>query len=583
MPDLVTNSARMKPPLVTAEGTFFRLWAPKVDEVTLKLVSRGAEMTVEQVSAGQFEVFVPGVGHGDTYQYEIAGKLLPDPTSAYQPAGVNGPSMVVDQTSYRWQDDGWRGVEWRDLITYELHLGCFTRAGTYRAAIDRLNEVVDLGATAIELMPLAECPGDWNWGYDGVYLFAPSHNYGTPDELRELVDACHARGLAVIHDVVYNHFGPEGNHLGELAPFFHRKPSPWGDSPDFRRSEVREFYHANALYWIEDFHFDGLRLDAIAAIRDDSDLHIINEIGNALRAAGERLGRAIHAIGESNLYQPEFLPAGGGSLHGLWSDDIGHAIMSTVEGEKLYGGREYAGFDEMLSALRHGYLYRRQDGGAVRARSQSTADLDAIVHQIQNHDIVGNHPHGERLHQPLSPQVQRALAPLCLLYPGVPMLFMGEEFCANSPFLFFVDFQCPQLRRAVERGRANDFDHHDWDEAIAPTDPRAFEFSKLPSLDSGDTTTLQWYRELIRLRRDWLQSGLLAAANFAIDGDRESQLIRMSYHQDELLATVAVTLNAPRPVELAAAEPECTLSSGEVTYGHEAITLGKFAAAVSVS
>ena len=532
-------------PCVGQNGTRFRVWAPRADSVALRIFNgRGDERPMEHRGDGFYEQWVPGLGAGCLYKYVLDGEAFPDPAAAFQPQGVHGPSEVVDFSAFAWTDQSWQGLGRDELVIYELHIGTFTESGTLVAAVERLDELVELGINAVELMPLADFPGKWNWGYDGVALFAPSHNYGDPEALHRFVDACHARGLAVLLDVVYNHLGPEGNYLSKFGPYFGGQQTPWGKAPQFsgpHAATVRKFFRSNARHWVEHYHFDGLRFDAIGAIPDGGEDHIINEIGRDLHRIATETGRQILAFGESNLFDPDFLPTHGGSMDALWLDDSAHAALSLATGESHHGGRSYnGGLGDLLESLQRGYLYRRQEDGAPLREAQDgpPADRLAIIHQIQNHDIVGNSPGGLRLHQRASAEVQRALAALVLLYPAVPLLFMGEEFAADSPFLFFTDFGDSSLRRGVEQGRRREFPQKDWSRAVMPTDPEAFFNSRLPPANGGDPVTRRWYQDCLRLRRDWRRAGLLDPSIMTVEGCVEDGFCQLLYADGDETAFV---------------------------------------------
>ncbi|MGJ8653149.1 MAG: alpha-amylase family glycosyl hydrolase [Opitutaceae bacterium] len=534
-------------PQICKEGIYFKLWAPNLETVGLRIYNGAAteEYVMQRDLEGFHQYTLKAYGHGVRYHYLINGQPIPDPASAYQPTGVHGPSMVVNFMQFDWSDDrAWRGVSRTDLVFYELHIGTFTQDGTYLSAIERLNELVELGITAVQIMPLAQCPGKWNWGYDGVQLFAPNHNYGTPEELCEFVKACHARGLAIYLDVVYNHLGPEGNYLGAFGPYFHKEATVWGDCPDMSRPEVRAYFIDNARYWIEQYHFDGIRFDAIAMIYDPSETHIMNEIGALYRVLSKKLERKVHAIGESNLYQPEFLPEHGGAMHALWSDDIGHAMEACVTPINNHGGRSYHGMQDLLEALQTGCLYRRNESNSAERRSENELKVirERCVNQLQNHDIVGNSPSGKRIHQYASTDAQRALAALTILYPTIPMIFMGEEFAADSPFLFFTDFESPELRIAVECGRAREFPHHAWETAVSPTSPKSFLLSKLPDSDSGDYSTRAWYSALLKARRLWKSRKLLDSKHLEVTGDSDQGIYILNYNNETESRFVAVKI-----------------------------------------
>ncbi len=461
--------------LADADGTRFHVWAPDRVRVEVTLFSahdpsRPTRTIPLEREATGFHSGLDPAGHaGDLYKYRLDGddaRTFPDPASRRQPQGVHGPSEVQPADAGRrfpWMHDGKRaGHALADLVIYELHVGTFTPEGTFRAAIGKLPFLADLGVTAIEIMPLADFPGRWNWGYDGVALFAPARCYGTPDDLRALVDAAHGHGLRVILDAVYNHLGPDGNYLSAYAKdyFNPRHKTPWGDALNFdgaNAAPVRAFFLANIAYWLDEFHFDGLRLDATHALMDDSPRHILAE----LTAAAHARGAFVFAEDERNearLARPE--EAGGTGLDGLWADDFHHVVRVALTGERdSYFGNYEGSATELRDALTHGWTYRGQakptDG---ETRGTECADLppSAFCYCISNHDQVGNRALGQRLTADTTPAAYRAASALLLLSPYTPMLFMGQEWAASTPFLFFTDHN-EELGRLVTEGRRKEF------------------------------------------------------------------------------------------------------------------------------
>ena len=512
--------------------TRFRLWAPAAARVELMLTGAARPMTA--LEEGWFE-HVALASAGSRYAFRIDGGLtVPDPASRSNPDDVHAPCMVVDPHSFAWQDAGWRGRPWEETVLYELHIGTFTPQGTFAAAIERLDALAALGVTAIELMPVADFPGKRNWGYDGVLLYAPDRSYGTPDDLKRLVQAAHARGLAVLLDVVYNHFGPEGNYLHAYAPqFFHSAhATPWGAAIHFdgeRSRTVRDFYVHNALYWIEEFHFDGLRLDAVHAIRDGSDPDIVTEIATALRDGPGR-DRHVHLVLENDGNESRRLErsACGAPLAATaqWNDDLHHAlhVITTGEGDGYYGDYTDAPLAQLGRALSEGFIYQGQSSpfrhGSPRGEPSAHLPPAAFVSFLQNHDQVGNRALGERLHRFADSQRERAALACLLLVPQVPMLFMGEEYAASTPFLFFCDFG-PELARAVRDGRREEFARFaafaDREAREAIPDPGAtstFAASKLRWEErerSPHRERLDLVRELIGLRRQHIVPRLAGA------------------------------------------------------------------------
>ena len=539
--------------LSSPDGTDFEVWAPERQSVKLRI--GGRDLPMQRGEGGLWRVCVPGAEAGDDYSFVLDGQSRPDPCSRFQPHGVHGASRVIDPASYRWRDSGWGGISKEDLVIYEIHVGTFSKAGTYAGALGRLDHILALGATAVELMPLAQTPGRWNWGYDGVDLFAPNHQYGTPDDLRHFVEVCHERGLAVILDVVYNHLGPEGNYLAEFAGYFSRRHhTPWGPAFDFDgpgSGPVRRFIVENALYWLREFHFDGLRLDAIRLMRDDSVPPITQEIAESIHSWASGRAYPVHLIAESNVHDATLLDRslGGGAYDLLWNDEIPHAVFSATLGQHKIDSRTYRGFADVSQALDAGFVFERNYLGGdeiIRNPMSARVDLTAMMQGLQTHDQVGNHPEGSRLHQVASSELQRAAAALVLLHPAVPMCFMGEEFGAPSPFCFFVDFGDDHLRQAVVEGRIRDYHQHDWGQFISPLEESTFLRSKLADVADGDAGMLAWYRELIALRKSWKSAGILQPAHLKVRGEADSGLFVLNYRDEK---EVWVNLG-PQPVEL---------------------------------
>lgn len=505
---------------VTAEGVEIAVWAPVADQVVVVVENGAAEGTHRLAGGpdGVWSAVIGGVRAGDDYRFRLGDDttLLPDPVSRWQPAGPHGSSRVVDPAAFVWQATGWRGRAMRDLVIYELHIGTFTETGTFDAAIDRLSDLVELGVTAIELMPVAEFPGRRNWGYDGVDLYAPQSSYGGPDGLRRLVDAAHAAGLAVILDVVYNHVGPDGNYLGQFGPYFtDRYKTPWGmalnyDGPD--SDQVRRFVLDNACYWVSEYRLDGLRLDAVHGIFDFGAKHLLEELAEAVRAIGVADGREVVVIAESDLNDPRIVRPtvrGGYGVDAQWSDDFHHAIHTVLTGERRGYYEDFAGVVSIAEALQRRFVY---DGrySPHRRRRHGASALDVPTHRfiisIQNHDQVGNRAAGERFGALLPESGQRLAAALLLFNPYIPMLFMGEEYGETNPFLYFVSHDDPGLADAVRRGRREEFASFGWDgEVPDPVASATFERSRLDWAKRARAPhdgILRLYRDLLRLRRD---------------------------------------------------------------------------------
>jgi len=526
------------PEFVDSTQVAFQVDAPAVAQ--LELVIEGQPPIAMKKHEERFRATVDAT-HGDRYRFRLpSGQGYPDPASRFQPEGVHGPSQLIDPRRYTWHDSSWKGVQKRDLIFYELHVGTFTNDGTYLAAISRLDELVDLGITAIELMPLAQSAGKWNWGYDGVQFFAPRETYGSPDDLKRLIDAAHIRGLAVIHDVVYNHFGAEGNYLHPFGGYISgHHQTAWGDAPntDGHGSRMmRDYLVANASFWIEEYHFDGLRLDATHCICDDSETHIVHEIGLAFHVLQSTLDRELHLIAESNVYDPDLLRPLSENGHGfdaLWCDDLLHSVSANLQPGIDKSHRHYEPHEDLSLTLSRGYVYQETFKSERRKVPLSETDaiprLDSLVFSIQNHDFIGNHPDGKRLHQIASPEAQKAAAALMFCYPALPMIFMGEEFACEHPYYFFTDFGDEHLRHAVESGRRAEYPQHDWEHAVSPISEEAFVHSKIGSCEAGSQSMLTWYRQLIALRKRWQATNIMNQDAMTARWDRETQTANIQY------------------------------------------------------
>jgi maltooligosyltrehalose trehalohydrolase len=503
-------------------GAHVRVWAPERESVEVVLcdendVPQRAER-LKRDAQGYHGGAVRFLGPGSRYGFRLDGdeRLYPDPASRFQPNGPHGMSELVDPARFEWNDSGFPGLGPRGLVLYELHVGTFTREGTFRAAMNELAELQALGVTAVELMPVADFPGRFGWGYDGVNLWAPSRNYGTPDDLRAFVDRAHQLGLAVILDVVYNHLGPSGNYLHAYSPhyFSDRYKNEWGEPLNFdgpRSAPVREYFTQNARYWIEEFHFDGLRLDATQSLHDSSPRHIVEEVADRAREAGERFDKRVYVVAENEPQDPRLVRSksrGGYGCDAVWNDDLHHSIHVALTGRREAYYSDYRGTaQELLSATKWGFLYQGQHYyWQKQRRGASALDLDAsnFVSFLENHDQVANSISGERVSQLCSPATLRAITTLFLLSPATPMLFQGQEFASSAPFLFFADHE-PELARVVDRGRREFLGQFPSlanapAESFAPcADPTTFERCKL---DFAERVS---HAEMYRLHRDLLK------------------------------------------------------------------------------
>jgi malto-oligosyltrehalose trehalohydrolase len=496
-----------------SDGAAFRLYAPKARQVALQLDGQDRAMTRE---GDWFSLTIAEARPGMRYHYVIDGQqAVPDPASRFQPQDVNGPSEIIAPDAFDWTDGAWRGRPWPEAVIYELHLGTFTREGTYHAAMSQLARLRDLGITAIELMPLADFAGARNWGYDGVLPFAPDSSYGRPQDLKALICEAHRLGLMVFVDVVYNHFGPEGNYLGLYAPsFFAQRETDWGRSLDFS-GIARRFFIENALYWLIEYHVDGLRFDAVHAIHDESETHFLEELAQAVRqACGDR---HIHLVLENDKNEAHLLERDGAgkprSYDAQWNDDFHHAmhVVLTGESDGYYGDYAASPVESLGRTLAHGFAYQGEHSPfRDTPRGEPSAHLPplAFVNFLQNHDQIGNRAFGERLITLVSREALIAAIAIQLLAPSPPLFFMGEEVGATMPFLFFCDFT-GDLGNAVREGRRREFARFP---AFASPDAReripdplaidTFERSKIvPAIEQPDREIAALYRQLLDLRK----------------------------------------------------------------------------------
>src|SRR5438552_2852337 len=512
--------------VIGKDQTHFRVWAPRAREIDVVLEDGAGSEPIFYALTSEPGGYFSGAGNagaGTRYRFRVnAGEnFYPDPASRFQPKGPHGPSCVVDPRQFRWADTNWPGPALAGLkgqIIYEMHIGTFTKQGTWRAAAEQLPELARIGITVIEMMPVAEFPGKFGWGYDGVNLFAPSHLYGTPDDLRAFIARAHSLGLAVILDVVYNHFGPDGNYLGEFSDDYlsKRYANEWGDPINFdghNSHGVREFFIANATYWIDEYHFDGLRLDATQQIFDASEDNILAAITRAVRTAAH--GRGTYIVAENEAQESKLVRSpetGGHGMDALWNDDFHHTAIVACTGHSEAYYSDYKGTpQEFISALKWGYLYQGQWYSWQKNR-RGTPSLDLhpsnFVTYMQNHDQVANSLRGRRLHQTTSPGRFRAITALMLLGPGTPMLFQGQEFGASAPFYYFADHN-PELAKLVGKGR-KDF-LKQFPSIACPecesilVDPESEETFRNSKLDLSErqkhAEIYQMHRDLLRLRR----------------------------------------------------------------------------------
>jgi maltooligosyltrehalose trehalohydrolase len=503
--------------LVGENACSFLVWAPRARSVEVRIVEPREHAVPMQVAGrGYFHAVVEGISAGALYRYRLDGeKERPDPASRYQPRGVHGPSQIID-SSFKWNDSRWRGIALEKYVFYELHVGTFTPEGTFDAIVPRLAALKDLGVTAIELMPVAQFPGERNWGYDGVYPYAVQASYGGPLGLKRLVDACHQHGIAVALDVVYNHLGPEGNYLADFAPYFtDLYKTPWGQAINFddaESDEVRRYFTDNALQWVTDYHVDALRLDAIHAIVDPSARTSLEELSSAVHAKAEELGRDVYLIPEDNRNDTRVVKSpevGGWGLDSVWNDDFHHSLHVLLTGERDAYYQDFSGVGDLAGAYREGFVYSGQYSKYRRKRygiSSKRIPAKRFVVFSQNHDQVGNRSVGDRPSQSLSFEQLKLAAGTVLLSPYIPLLFMGEEYAETAPFQYFVSHGDPALIEAVREGRKKEFAEFGWVGDIPdPQSEATFLGCKLNwNLHAEGQHRVLWnfYQELLRLRRD---------------------------------------------------------------------------------
>jgi maltooligosyltrehalose trehalohydrolase len=558
-----------------------RVWAPRARRVELELSGETAEQSLlrplEPEPGGYHRLAEPPLAAGTRYRLRLdGGPSLPDPRSEYQPLGVHGPSQVIDQEAFGWTDQSFVPVPLGQAVLYEAHVGTFTPEGTFRAALGRLDHLVELGVTHLELMPVAAFPGERGWGYDGVALFAPHRAYGTPDDLKALVDGCHARGLGVILDVVYNHLGPDGNYLGQFGPYFtHEYATPWGAAVNLDRAGsdgVRRFFCDNALYWLECFHFDGLRLDAVHAFLDRSALPFLEQLAREVGALAQRLGRAKLLIGESDSNDPRLireLGAAGLGLDAQWSDDFHHSLHCVLTGERNGYYADFGRIQDLACALSDGFVYTGQYS-EFRARSHGRplagVPPQRLLGYLQNHDQVGNRASGDRIGQRLSVEQLELGAALVLTAAFVPMLFQGEEWNASTPFQYFTDHQDAALGAAVSAGRLREFVAlgEAPDAVPDPQAPATFAASKLDWAELAAPArrrVLEWYRSLLRLRRS--EPELTQPELPEVEADANERWLRLRRGRLLMLANLSAVpraLPVPAGVALLLASPGVAVS-----------------------
>lgn len=521
----------------------FVVWAPLIQKVSLHLVAPTERLIpMEHQEKGYWRVVVDDVSPETLYWYRLAEERdRPDPASHFQPRGVHGPSQVIDHRSFHWNDALWRNIDLADLILYELHVGTFTPEGTFQAVIPRLPALQELGVNAIELMPVAQFPGERNWGYDGVYPFAVQNSYGGPTGLKQLVNACHQQGIAVVLDVVYNHLGPEGNYLWDFGPYFtDRYRTPWGQAINFDgpySDEVRRFFITNALFWFQHYHIDALRLDAIHAIYDHSAIPFLQDLAQQVESFVRKTGQRVYLIAESDLNNARVIrpkELGGYGIHAQWCDDFHHALHTVLTGEDQGYYQDFGHIEHLVKSLREGFVYSGQYSVyRQRQHGNSAADrpADQFVVFIQNHDQIGNRMLGERLSQLLSFESLKLAAGVMLLSPYIPLLFMGEEYGEEAPFLYFVSHSDPGLIEAVREGRKEEFRAFTWrGEMPDPQSVETFRQSKLhweKQAEGAHKVLRNFYQTLIRLRKEIPALAHLQKDHLEVWGAEEKKVLWM--------------------------------------------------------
>jgi maltooligosyltrehalose trehalohydrolase len=515
-----TKRARPRPiapfgATVQPDGVLFRVWAVRASRVELVLENQQA-FSMKPCENDYFEVFVPDLKAGMTYGYRLdGGPVFPDPISRFQPQGVHGPSQVVDPSAYSWGDDDWNGIPQRELVFYELHVGTFSEQGTFAGVQEKIPYLKELGVSAIQIMPLNDFPGNRNWGYDPAAMFAPPRVYGTPDDLRSLIDTAHQQGLAVFLDVIYNHLGPDGAYVSAFGPFYTDKHhTPWGmgmNYDDEHSVGVRDFFVENAMYWFEEFHFDGLRLDATFAIKDDSPVHFLSELAATVNSLP---GRKRYLVAEDHRNLNRLLvpyDQGGYGLDGVWSDDFHHQMRNVVHGDvhHYYGDYAHTKANDLAQTIRGGWYYQGQFAPRMgRAHGTDPAGLrpEQFVFCIQNHDQIGNRLDGGRLHHEVTPAAYRMASAVVLFVQQLPLLFMGQEWATSAPFLFFSDHHT-ELGKLVTAGRKKELhrEDHPTNEVPDPQDPATFERCRLSWLELAHPWRVKLrslYHDLLHLRRE---------------------------------------------------------------------------------
>jgi maltooligosyltrehalose trehalohydrolase len=492
----------------------FTVWAPNHDNLTLVFPEKKKTLKMEKTEDGYWHLTLNGIEPGARYLYSLDGKTMPDPASHFQPEGVFGPSAVVDHESFVWEDDGWTGLPLEEMLLYELHVGAFSGEGIFSAAGKRAKELANVGINAVEIMPVSQFPGSRGWGYDAVFPYAVQNSYGGPDGLKKMVQEFHANGVAVVLDVVYNHLGPEGNFLKEFGPYFlSSEKTPWGSAINFDGSDnggVRNFFLENAVYWLEKYHLDGLRLDAVYAIIDKSPKHILKELSETVNKLSKKTGRKLLLIAENDRVDAKILSArnkGGFGLDAVWHDNLHHSIHALLTGERNWYYADFGSMLNLVEALHTGFGECTVESMPKRKTVEEAAEIaqSKLIVFSQNHDQIGNRPSGERLTKLVGSEAAKLAAAIVILSPYTPLLFMGEEYGETAPFLFFTNYQDLALGRLVQIGRKKESVNNGWKES--PKDAQkisTFEDSKIDwqrRYSGKGVKILTYYKALISIRK----------------------------------------------------------------------------------
>ncbi len=532
---------------VNSKEAEFKLWSPFNDKIALNLIDSGKKLLMERKGSEILSCTSP-IRRGERYKYELGGVSYPDPASYFQPEGVHGPSQVIDHSEYKWVNDTWKGLHLEDYVIYELHTGTFSPEGTYRGIEGKLNHLSDLGITCIEIMPVGQFPGTRNWGYDVVSPYAPQNTYGTVKDLKHLVDTIHSKGLSAIMDVVYNHLGPEGNYLPMFGPYFTEKYStPWGKAinyDDAYSDMVRRYIVENALYWLYEFRFDALRLDAIHGIFDFSPTHILKEISTEVEKLSKETGREMNVIAESDLNDPVVVRRRekfGYGMDAQWSDDFHHSLHAYLTGERNGYYSDFGNFEQIVKALRQGFVYDGIYSGFRRKSFGGKPEgipLMRFLAYSQNHDQVGNRAGAERLLSLVGDEKAKLAAAMTILSPFTPLLFMGEEYGERAPFNYFISTDDIDLAEAVKAGRTREFKGFGLRYEMDPNDRNVFEESrlewKLADTKSGKGRH-KYYRDLIEVRKEVVR---LRSQHYGVESF-EKELMMLTYGKSKELRILA--------------------------------------------